>query len=127
MSKKLFKKLSWDRAGMLLSGLCTIHCLVFPALLALMPLWSVGFVLHEWAHPILFILIVPIIVLAIKKSGGDQTVSVLLLAGLCLLALAWLMHYWVGHTAEMITTLAGSTTLIIGHWKNYKQHSAQSC
>jgi hypothetical protein len=127
MSKRLFEKLSWDRAGMILSGLCAIHCLVFPVLLALMPLWSLGFVLHEWAHPIFFILIVPVMVLAIKKSGGNRTVSVLLLTGVILLALAWLMHYWIGHRAEIITTLAGSISLIVGHWKNYKQHSAQSC
>ena len=126
MSKKLFEKLSWDRVGMFLSGLCAIHCLLFPILLALMPLWSLGFVLHEWAHPIFFILIVPIIILAIKKSDGNRMVSVFLLTGMCLLALAWLMHYWVGHTAEIITTLAGSTTLIIGHWKNYKQHTDRS-
>lgn len=126
MSKRLFKKLSWDKTGIVLSGLCAIHCLVFPVLLALMPLWSLGFVLHEWAHPIFLVLIVPIIVLALKKSNGNQSVSILLITGVCLLTLAWLMHYWIGHQAETITTLIGSTVLIIGHWQNYRQHASQA-
>ena len=126
MSKRLFEKLSWDKIGIFLSGLCAIHCLLFPIILALMPLWSLGFVLHEWAHPVFLVLIIPTIVLALKKTDANVAVGMLLLSGILLLGLAWLFHYWIGHTAETITTIVGSTILIIGHWQNYKQHANRS-
>lgn len=123
----LFTKTFWDRIGIGLSGVCAIHCLFIPVLIALFPLWPLAYTIHEWAHPVFFVLIVPTVVLAIRKSKADRSVCILLLTGVFMLALAWLMHYWIGHTAETITTLIGSATLVIGHWQNYRQHSARSC
>ncbi|NBC64974.1 MAG: MerC family mercury resistance protein [Bacteroidetes bacterium] len=127
MITNLLEKLNWDKVGILLSGLCALHCLLIPVLLTLLPLWSIGFTIHEWAHPLFLALILPTIVLAIKKSESDKTVKLLLFTGMSLLILALLLHDWTGHTVETIITLIGTATLITGHWKNYKQHSAQAC
>lgn len=128
MAGMLFEKISWDKIGIFLSGLCAVHCLIVPVILALMPLWSLGFILNSWAHPIFLILIMPILLLSIKQSKANGRISALFFIGISLLILAWLIHPMIGHTAETITTMIGSAMLIIGHWQNQRQHSSsRSC
>ena len=127
MEKTVFENINWDKTGIVLAGLCGIHCILFPVLIALMPLWTLGLEVQHWIHPAFLALIIPTIVLALKKSNGNRMVSILLLTGITILTLACLLHSWIGHTAETIATLAGSGILVVGHWQNYKHHSALSC
>lgn len=108
--------------GITLSGFCAIHCLFFPVAVALMPLWPVAESLHRWTHPLLFLLILPTVVFAIRKSDGDRSVFRLLAFGLVVIALAWLLHGWIGSWGESLVTLAGSALLVTGHLKNYRRH-----
>lgn len=108
--------------GIGISGLCAIHCLFFPVALALLPLWPVGDIIHDWTHPILFVLIVPTVVFAIKHGYKVPHVPLLLYSGLIIVGLAWLLHGWLGSWGEALVTLAGSALLVAGHWKNYIYH-----
>ena len=117
----------WDRVGIGLSGLCAIHCLFFPVLLSIIPLWPMGETLHIWLHPVFFVLIVPTVFLATKKNRDTPSILVFLYTGLALIGLAWIFHTQLGNIGETIVTLSGSSLLITGHWKNYKMHSYQHC
>lgn len=112
----------WDRLGIGISGLCAIHCLFFPVAIALLPLWPAAKAIHEWTHPLLFVLIVPTVLFALKGERKDQRIPVLLYTGLFFVGLAWILHDWVGDAGEVVTTMAGSALLVTGHWLNYKFH-----
>lgn len=120
----MFNKSFWDRLGIGLSGLCAVHCLFFPVIVALLPLWPVAEAIHFWTHPLLFLLIAPTVYYALRSPKVPPRIPQLLYAGLLIIALAWLLHEWVGAWTESIITMAGSALLIAGHWLNYKHHKA---
>jgi len=116
----------WDRFGIGVSGVCAIHCLFLPVLIALMPVASVSSAIDAWLHPLFVILIAPTVYFASKRSHFDQKITLLLVAGFILVLAGWLIgHYWLGFLAETLLTLGGSVLLIWGHWKNYRHH--QQC
>lgn len=112
----------WDRIGIGLSGVCAIHCLLFPVLIALLPLWPVTEHLHQWTHPILFLLIVPTVWFALRGGHAPRRASASMLGGLLIIALAWVLHEPAGLWGEAFITLGGSVLLIYGHWLNYRSH-----
>ncbi len=127
MDDALNSKTVWDRLGIGLSGLCAVHCLLFPIVMALLPLWPVAESIHLWSHPVLFLLIVPTVWLALRNGGyRHRRVSLLLLGGLATVGVAGLLHDWTGIVAsewgEALITLTGSVLLINGHWLNYRSH-----
>lgn len=119
------KALFWDKLGITLSGFCAIHCLFFPVVVALMPLWPVAGSLHQWTHPILFMIILPTVVLAIRKSGKNRKVIGLLVFGLLVIGFAWILHDRIGSWGESLVTLFGSGFLVAGHWINYNRHKTR--
>lgn len=94
-------------------------------MIALMPLWPVAESIHFWTHPILFLLIVPTVYYAVRKSRVPRNIPILLYSGLAVIALAWLLHDWVGLWGESVVTMAGSALLITGHWYNYRHHQSK--
>lgn len=112
----------WDRAGISISIVCMIHCLLFPVVLALLPLWSFGHALHMWLHPVLLLLIGPTVFRAVRQGKTSRRVKKLLFSGFLLLVFVWILHDWLGQTGELVITLAASLLLIVGHWKNYTLH-----
>ena len=120
--KNFFSRVTWDRLGIGLSGLCAIHCLFFPVVIALLPMWPVAESLHQWTHPILFLLVAPTVYFALRHKQSDHRIPWFLYVGLVVIAAAWLLHDWVGSWGESIITLIGSALLIGGHWLNFKAH-----
>ncbi|MFH5832903.1 MerC domain-containing protein [Halalkalibaculum sp. DA3122] len=112
----------WDRLGISLSGICAVHCLFFPVAIALLPLWPAAEAIHDWTHPILFLLIVPTVIFALRGGVVDSRVPALLYAGLLVVGLAWLLHDPLGNFGEAAVTMAGSGLLVAGHWFNYRYH-----
>lgn len=112
----------WDRLGIGISGLCAIHCLFFPVAIALLPLWPASQSIHDWTHPILFILIVPTVFFALKGKEIFSTIGKYLISGLLVVGFAWMLHDWIGNWGEASVTLAGSALLVRGHWLNYQFH-----
>jgi len=125
-NKSFTASVLWDRFGIGVSGICAIHCLFFPVLVALMPVATVGSVISEWLHPLFVALIAPTVYFASKRSHFDRKVTALLATGFILVLAGWLIgHYWLGIWSETGLTLAGSVLLISGHWLNYQHH--QKC
>jgi len=121
--KSITTSVLWDRLGIGVSGICAIHCLAFPVLISVLPLLSIAPILHQWAHPVFIVLLVPIVYFAAKRSHYDLKITTLLLSGLVLVVTGWLAgHYWLGIVFETVVTVLGSAVLIAGHWLNYRHH-----
>ena len=112
-----------DRFGLSLSGLCAVHCLILPLLLAALPL-TTAHVLHDWVHPVLVLIVAPVGVHAIRSGlrvHGSRGVAAWLGVGLVLVlgALPW--HFLLGLHGESALTLTGSLCLAVGHWTNSRR------
>jgi hypothetical protein len=127
LSEKSFTaSILWDKLGIGISGICAIHCLLVPVLIAILPLWEFTAIMHEWMHPVFIILILPTVYYASRRSHFDRIITGLLTGGLILLLIGWSVgHYWIGLLFETVFTVAGSFALIAGHWFNYRHH--QTC
>lgn len=121
------KNAFWDRLGISLSGLCAIHCLFFPVAIALLPVWPVAESIHDWTHPVLFILILPTVFFALKDRKIFGPIGLYLFSGLLVVGLAWMLHDWIGDWGEATVTVVGSLLLVRGHWINYKRHQKKHC
>jgi len=106
----------WDTIGIALSGLCLLHCLLLPLLVALTPTISV--VAGEGVHRMLLLVLVPPLLLALvrgRRRHGRRDPSALLLTGLALL----LAGAFLGSEAwEVPLTVAGSIAVVTGHALN---------
>lgn len=121
--KSFTASIMWDRFGISVSGICAIHCLLFPILISTLPLWSVASVIHEWAHPLFILLLAPAVFFASRRSHFDKTITLILVSGFLFVLAGWgLGHFWLGHLFEISMTLFGSGMLIAGHWFNYRHH-----
>ena len=107
----------WDWTGIFLSGLCLIHCILTPLLLATTLVW----VTTEWVHITLLLILVPIVFIAARRSGSSydrRVILALFSAGILFLAGAVFVGESLGRTAELLLTIIGSLLLITGHLKN---------
>lgn len=115
----------FDRLGLSLSGICIVHCLALPVGLALLPLWPAALHLHEWLHFVFAIVIVPTTAIAMwygyRRHGSIGIVSLLGVGLLVVLSALLIGHSTpVLQVTETMVTLAGSSLLILGHWRNWK-------
>ncbi|MGF1670134.1 MAG: MerC domain-containing protein [Balneolaceae bacterium] len=123
MNKSIISSGIWDRIGLSVSGICAVHCLFFPVLITTLPLWPLAFAIHEWAHPVFIILLLPVVFFASRRSHYDKGISAVLITGFLLILFGWLLgHFWLGFWFETSATLLGSGILIAGHWMNYYHH-----
>ncbi len=114
---------TWDRLGIWISGLCAIHCLLMPVVIATLPLWSSTLHLHAWTHLVFAALLIPVTVFAVRgayQAHRPQSILVLLVSGLVLVVGAALFHETLGEVGEALVTLVGSVLLIVGHWRNWR-------
>jgi hypothetical protein len=108
-----------DRLGMLLSGLCAVHCVLTLTLVALFGLGG-GLLLDPAIHRIGLAVAIVVGAVAIglgifrHRRGAPLAIAVL---GLSLMALA----LGVGHgPAEAIATIAGVSLVALAHWRNLR-------
>ncbi|MBL6749815.1 MAG: MerC domain-containing protein [Nevskia sp.] len=123
-----------DRLGIVLSGICIVHCLALPLLLAALPLvgGSVfgGHAFHEW----LLVAVVPVSLVALGfgyRRHGDANVMRLGGAGLALLCFATYGYRLVGLSEdwERAISIVGGLIHAAGHVLNFRRtravHEAQ--
>ena len=108
---------TWDRVGIVLSGLCAAHCLLVPLALVALPLWPSLAETHTWLHPVFAVLLIPVTLLAIW-THRERYAMLLLGFGLVIVIAATLAHDALGMAAEAGITLFGSALLIAGHVRN---------
>jgi hypothetical protein len=123
MNKGITVAALWDKIGLSVSGICAIHCLLFPIFITTLPLWPMAFTIHEWAHPMFIATLAPVTYYASKRSYFEKGITVALATGFFLILTGWLVgHYLIGLWFESAVTLLGSGILIAGHWMNYQHH-----
>ena len=108
----------WDWAGVFFSSLCLVHCVTTPILLASTALWIVS----EWVHVGFLVLLIPITLIASRRSYRKPSVVVFLYAGLSILGAGLILSEVFGERFEVSTTILGSLLLIIGHLRNRHFH-----
>lgn len=111
-----------DVSAVLLSGLCLIHCLTLPLLVASLPILGV-WADQEWVHAVLVAIAAPLSGYALWRVRSRLPLALCALAVLglgCLLAGAL---EWFGRDSETPLTLAGSLLLAAAHLWNWARHS----
>lgn len=109
-----------DRVAVVLSGLCLVHCLALPLVIAALPFLA-GLSDSHWHGPMLLIAL-PVSAVAIVigyRRHGNRGIVAGGIAGLALLtAGATLGHAYLGVTADRVLTISGSLLLAAVHWQN---------
>ncbi len=113
-----------DRVAIFLSGLCLLHCLLLPVVIALFPLMSIGFGGDEHLHELLLWFVLPVSTIGLAlgwrhhRSTGALALGVLAMAILALAA-TWghdnLPEIW-----EIALTVLGSLMLAGAHLQNFR-------
>jgi len=113
-----------DRLGVLLSGVCMVHCLLLPVMLSTLPLWPAAAAWHRWLHPVFALILIPTTMVAAvagyRKHGRRRIVGVLGVGLAVILSAGVLGHAMPGAAVETGLTVAGSVLLIAGHWRNWR-------
>lgn len=114
-----------DKAAIVLSFLCVLHCIALPIILIILP--SVSSLLafdNERFHLWLVFAVIPISVFAIISGYfHHRQTSVVLLGAIGLLVLigaALFAHDTMGEKGEVIFTLLGSALIAFGHVRNFR-------
>ncbi len=115
---------SADKAAIGLSLLCTLHCLLLPVAVALLPSLALFGLEDELFHQILLVVVLPISAFALwsglrKHSNGK--VLALGVAGMVTLVItAVIGHDVFGESGERLMTVLGSLLVASSHFRNYQ-------
>ena len=112
-----------DKAAISLSFLCLAHCLILPLLLVTLPSLTVLNLDNELFHAGMVVLVIPTSLYALGLGCKKHQRYKLLAAGFAGLALligAVISEELIGEFGEKALTIAGSTLIAFGHYRNYQ-------
>ncbi len=109
-----------DKAAVALSGLCLLHCLLMPVIIAVLPFFAQLSERHLHAEMLIVVLPISLIALSIGfRRHGDRRVVGLGIVGLLVLIVgATLAHDLYGVVADRTLTITGSVILALAHYRN---------
>lgn len=116
---KLYRP-SWDRAGIVLSALCLLHC-VAPVAAAVLPSLALVVADRDWVHSVFAValaLIAPAAFVPGYRRHRNRRIIFPATAGLALVMLA--ASAVVGDGAEALVTVLGSGLLVLAHGLNHR-------
>lgn len=112
----------FDKIAVGLSGLCLLHCLLLPFVVAILPF--LGQFDDDHLHAEMLIFVVPVSVIALfvgYRRHGQTDVVVSGAIGLLILAIgAFVVHDLYGPMADRLTTVTGSLVLAYTHYRNFR-------
>lgn len=114
----------FDRIGIALSGLCLVHCLALPVLVALLPVLAssaMGDLAEaEWFHAAM---LVPVVLVS-GSVLGRRVKRVRWLAPLLVVAFGAMVGALFAREEwhEQALTVIGASLLILAHWLNLRGH-----
>ncbi len=116
------RKALLDKIAVLLSGLCLLHCLLLPIVIAVLPF--LGQFGDDHFHRELLLFVVPVSIVALtagfRRHGHTE---VLFFGGIGLAILivgGTFIHETYGVTADRLMTVTGSLILAGTHYRNYR-------
>ena len=109
-----------DRAAIALSGLCLVHCLLLPVIIALLPLLNQVSATHFHAQMLLVVVPVSLFAFALGfRRHGNHAIIAWGTTGIAILATGGIVaHASYGALADTLMTIAGSIVLAISHYFN---------
>jgi len=121
MDQNSIKSASWlDGAAVALSGLCLIHCLALPLLVAGLPFLTQFSAGH--LHLQMLVIVLPLSVLALAIGFRRHKSRFVIAAGgtgmLLLIVGATFAHTQLGLAADRLFTILGALTLATAHYFN---------
>lgn len=130
MAGSLYQSLG-DRAAILLSTCCTVHCLALPFALVAFPALGATLIGDEAFHGLLLWMLLPASVIALLlgcRQHKDRFVIALGALGLVVLMATGIWgHDLLGEMGERIATTLGSVVLVSGHLRNYRLCRQDKC
>lgn len=122
---------SLDRFAMGASIVCLLHCLLTPLLVVFFPIIAGTLLARESFHSVLLFWVLPTSLIALWigcRRHKDVWVSLLVPLGLAVLVGAAVWGEAIGgEGGEKIATVAGSLTIVAGHWRNFRLCRRGSC
>jgi EamA domain-containing membrane protein RarD len=119
-----------DKFAIGLSLACTIHCLLLPALLVLLPSIASLQLDNEAFHLWMLVIILPTSIYALSmgcKQHKRYRLFLLGFIGLTLLFLAFILgEERLGEYGEKVVTTIGASFIALGHWFNYRLCNTQN-
>lgn len=119
-----------DIAGVFASTLCTIHCLLLPIVLALLPVFAKELMHHDFVHVGLAGFVLVFCLMAYVPgylNHGDKRLIWLGAVGLTLVFFATFVARDWGEAIEASIITAGNTVIIFGHLLNRKLLAHLKC
>lgn len=118
-----------DSLGVLLSGICIVHCLALPLLLAALPFLDDSLLGGHRFHEILLLAVLPVSLVALGfgwRRHGDSRVLWLGGVGLALLAFATYGYRLIGLSEgwERAISIGGGLVHAAGHVLNFRRTRA---
>lgn len=111
-----------DRAGVLLSALCLLHCAATPLALLFVPTLGAALAQHGWVHPLLAAVLSVIAIAAFVpgyRRHRDKRIPWLAASGLALvIGAAAGAEAGLSDEGEIALTLLGGAALILAHGLN---------
>ena len=118
-----------DKAAVVLSIACAVHCLLLPVALIVLPAIATLPLGDESFHQMLLMGVIPVSMMAMLLGCRQHRNA--WVAGTCLLGLGILLfaalfgHDLAGEAGEKILTVLGSAVVVFGHVQNYRR--CQQC
>ncbi len=113
----------WDKAAVILSGLCLVHCLALPLFVAVLPF--VSELSDDHLHAQLLLIVIPVSVFAFSigfRRHRRWTIVGVGALGMVLLTLGGtVVHSRYGLAADRAMTVAGSAVLALAHFFNSRR------
>ena len=120
-----------DVLSISLSGICLIHCLVFPLLAILLPILSTTILEDELFHKVLLVFVLPSSVLALFMGCRKHKRKMFLIVGFLGLGVlsfvAFFGHSLLGEIGEKVFTVFGGIIIAYAHFKNYMSCKDYKC
>jgi hypothetical protein len=111
-----------DKVAIGLSTVCTVHCLLLPIILVMLPALSTNIFGDEVFHQWLLIAVIPTSLIALTmgcRQHKNLSVMIFGLLGLAILIpSAFLGHDLLGEAGEKIASVLGAAFIALGHIRN---------
>ncbi len=125
----MLKPSGWDRIGIILSGACIIHCMVFPLISASVLIAGVGLGTEDLTHRVLFLLLAATGLLAfipgMRKHKDKRVLAVAGIGFIIISCVAVMGDTYFSHGS--LVNIIGSLFLISAHLWNHKLKQNDHC
>jgi hypothetical protein len=122
MDNESAKRSLLDQLAVALSGLCLLHCLLLPFVVAVLPF--LGQFSDDHLHAEMLIVVIPVSVVALAlgyRRHRHTGVVVAGIAGIAVLTIGGTVaHSAYGLLADRALTVVGSITLAFTHYRNFR-------